>query len=102
MTQDFIDHVGAKRKLRREVVSVALTTWDVYPGDEWNFVYGLAQASSYTGVWSLARYDPAFFDMFGVDDDEPPTDEDRDLILRRTIKVSSRGVGDAVCGDMRL
>ena len=34
---------------------------DLYPRDEWNFVFGLASIRDRTGVFSFARYDPKFF-----------------------------------------
>lgn len=33
-----------------------VTLTDLYPRDEWNFVFGLATSSGYCGVYSLARY----------------------------------------------
>ena len=35
---------------------------DLYPRDEWNFVFGLASIKDRTGVFSFARYDPRFFE----------------------------------------
>ena len=41
------------------MIGVSLT--DLYPRDEWNFVFGLASIRERTGVFSFARYDPKFF-----------------------------------------
>lgn len=41
------------------LIAVAFT--DLYPKDEWNFVFGLASIRERTGVFSFARYDPRFF-----------------------------------------
>jgi archaemetzincin len=41
------------------LLGVAFT--DLYPKDEWNFVFGLASIRDRTGVFSFARYDPRFF-----------------------------------------
>lgn len=40
----------------------AITFCDLYPEESWNFVFGLANASSAVGVYSLARYLPGFFE----------------------------------------
>jgi archaemetzincin len=34
---------------------------DLYPKDEWNFVFGLASIKGRTGVFSFARYDERFY-----------------------------------------
>lgn len=34
---------------------------DIYPRDEWNFVFGLADCDVYTGVFSFARYHESFY-----------------------------------------
>jgi archaemetzincin len=40
---------------------IAITMTDLYPDESWNFVFGQASLSERTGVFSFARYDPAFF-----------------------------------------
>lgn len=35
---------------------VAFTTYDLYPDDGWNFVFGEAHLSNRTGVWSIFRF----------------------------------------------
>jgi hypothetical protein len=34
---------------------------DLYPEDDWNFVFGIASLIKRTGVFSIARYDENFF-----------------------------------------
>lgn len=41
---------------------IGLTTEDLYPSDDYNYVFGLASTSERTGVFSLARYNPQFYD----------------------------------------
>ena len=41
------------------MIGVCLT--DLYPRDEWNFVFGLASIKARTGVFSFARYDERFY-----------------------------------------
>lgn len=43
------------------MIGVSMT--DLYPRDEWNFVFGLASIRDRTGVFSFARYDERFFEM---------------------------------------
>ena len=38
---------------------LALTTSDLWPGEDWNFVFGQASPTDRVGVWSLARYGDA-------------------------------------------
>jgi archaemetzincin len=65
---------------------IAVTTLDLYPDPDWNFVFGQATLSERVGVYSLARYDPAFFG-------DPRGPDIRALILRRSLKVLAHEVG---------
>lgn len=40
---------------------MAVTMTDLYPDEDWNFVFGMASLRERVGVQSLARQDPAFF-----------------------------------------
>ena len=40
---------------------ISILMSDIYPRDEWNFVFGLASLKDITGVFSFARYDENFF-----------------------------------------
>ena len=40
---------------------LGVTMTDIYPDEEWNYVFGLASLNRRVGVYSLARYDPEFF-----------------------------------------
>jgi archaemetzincin len=40
---------------------LAITMEDLYPEPSWNFVFGQASLSERVGVYSFARYDPAFY-----------------------------------------
>lgn len=57
---------------------LAVAACDLYPNERWNFVFGEALLDDRVGVFSVARYDPRFYDL-PVDD---PT-----LLLRRSCKV---------------
>ncbi len=57
---------------------LAVTARDLYPHDEWNFVFGEALLDERVGVFSIARYDPRFYGRAAGD----PT-----LVLRRGARV---------------
>ena len=61
---------------------IALTAEDLWPGDGWNFVFGMANLQSRVGVWSIHRFgDPA------------ASAEARHLCLRRAIQVAAHESG---------
>ena len=41
--------------------TLAFTMEDLYPEENWNFVFGQASLNTGVGVFSFARYDPAFY-----------------------------------------
>lgn len=57
---------------------LAITTYDLYPGNEWNYVFGLADLHQRVGVWSMARFGNADSDCF-----------DFSLCAARTLHVAS-------------
>jgi len=68
---------------------ICVTTIDLYPKDEWNFVFGLASVRNRAGVFSFARYDPAFFDTnHGYGEEEV-----KDLVEYRSIRVMTHEIG---------
>jgi len=62
------------------LAEVAITNTDLYPQEEWSYVFGLAKPDKGVGVFSFARYDPAFFGS------PRPADWEK-LRLRRSCKV---------------
>ena len=59
---------------------LAITAEDLYPDPSWNFVFGQASLRDRVGVYSFARYDPAFY---GIERDK----NYEQLLLRRSCKV---------------
>jgi archaemetzincin len=57
---------------------VGITMEDLYPGPDWNYVFGQASLRDRVAVYSFVRYLPAFW---GEPDDDPG------LVLRRSFKV---------------
>ena len=51
-----------KRRLPADAFCMlAITMTDLYPEPSWNFVFGMASLQERVGVFSFARYDPAYF-----------------------------------------
>lgn len=66
---------------------IGLTATDLYPEDSWNFVFGMATLRERVGVYSTARYQPAFHG-------EPDRGaESAQWVLRRTLKVMAHEIG---------
>ena len=59
---------------------LAVTMEDLYPDPNWNFVFGQASLRERVGVYSFARYDPAFYG-------QARTSDYQTLLLRRSCKV---------------
>ena len=59
---------------------LAITMEDLYPEPSWNFVFGQAMLRGRVGVYSFARYDPAFYGEQRGDDYE-------EILLRRSCKI---------------
>lgn len=59
---------------------LAITMEDLYPDPSWNFVFGQASLRESVGVFSFARYDPAFYG-------DKRREGYRELLLRRSCKV---------------
>lgn len=82
-----------KRDSRRELLAVAVTMADLYPRDNWNFVYGQARSVDGVGVYSFARLDPLFEESTETLMRTPLLDEHRILILRRSVKILLHELG---------
>jgi archaemetzincin len=65
---------------------LAVTMEDLYPDPSWNFVFGMASLYERVGVFSFARYDPAFYG-------EKRGKDYRQLLLRRSCKVLTHETG---------
>jgi archaemetzincin len=59
---------------------LAITMEDLYPEPSWNFVFGQASLRERVGVYSFARYDPAFYG-------EARGSNYETVLLRRSCKV---------------
>lgn len=65
---------------------IAVTMTDLYPDDDWNFVFGQASTKNRVGVFSFARYHPNWTNR-------PADDETEALVLRRAAKVLTHEMG---------
>src|SRR5437016_11104818 len=59
---------------------LGITMEDLYPEPSWNFVFGQASLRERVGVYSFARYDPAFYR-------QPRGPGSESVLLRRSAKV---------------
>ena len=76
-----------KRNIPSDAFCVlAVTMEDLYPEPSWNFVFGQASLRERVGVYSFARYDPAFYGQKGGKDYEK-------VLLRRSCKVLAHEIG---------
>jgi archaemetzincin len=77
-----LSDVLAADRPRDALAYLAFTATDLYPQDDWNFVFGQASLRERTGVWSIHRNgDPA------------ASDEAFHLCLRRTLKTAGHETG---------
>ncbi len=76
-----------ERQLPDDAFAVlGVTMEDLYPGPDWNFVFGQASLRDRVGVYSFARFDPFFYG------ETRPADWRR-LMLRRSCKVLAHETG---------
>ena len=79
LATDILDEL--QRRLADDAFCLlGITMEDLYPADSWNFVFGQARLHDRVGVYSFARYDPAF----GEEASGPDASH---LVLRRSLKV---------------
>jgi archaemetzincin len=65
---------------------LGVTMQDLYPEPSWNFVFGQASLRDRVGVYSFARYDPAFYG-------EARKTDYQTVLLRRSCKVLAHETG---------
>lgn len=66
---------------------IALTDVDLYPEDDWNFVFGMGAFKERVGVYSFARYHPRFYG------ERVEPELARKLVLRRSLHVLVHELG---------
>ena len=71
----------------RAICIVAVTNEDIYPEDNFSFVFGLANVMTQVGIFSFCRYYPGFY---GIKVDEK---EEENLVLYRACKVMTHEIG---------
>jgi len=65
---------------------LGITMSDIYPGDDWNYVFGWADLERRVGVFSMARFDPTFWK-------ERRTSNYDKILLSRCCQVVSHEIG---------
>jgi archaemetzincin len=81
---DILDELETRLPADAYCVS-ALTLEDLYPDATFNYVFGLARLRERVGVFSFARYHPAFF--------EPGRTIEREVIVRRAFRIMTHEIG---------
>ena len=86
-------HTGSVLEVLKErlpadaFLMIAVTGHDLYPDDDWNFVFGIATFRERVGVYSTARYNPTFYNakvaMPGFET----------IVLRRTLNIMAHEIG---------
>jgi archaemetzincin len=71
---------------RDAVCYLGVTMSDLYPDENWNFVFGQASFAERVGVYSLIRYTNRFWGR-------PETDESKSQLLRRSFKILAHETG---------
>lgn len=81
-TAYFLENLLPKMLPSDAAAFICFTNEDLYPGDDWYFVFGQATLEKRVGVWSLSR--------FGNPDKSA---EDYKMFLARTLKVAMHETG---------
>ncbi|TXT39668.1 MAG: Zn-dependent protease [Planctomycetota bacterium] len=82
LTTYVLDGVLAPERTEDALAYLAFTSSDLWPGENWNFVFGQARLRQRLGVWSIYR------------NGDPSKDEDAfQLCLRRTLKTAVHETG---------
>lgn len=81
---------GLKKMLPKDAYClIAVTMTDLYPRDDWNFVFGQASITGRHGVFSFARYHPEFYG----EEQNLDRGQVRDIMHRRSCRVSAHEIG---------
>jgi archaemetzincin len=82
LTHHLLDAVLKPRRPKDAVAVLELTASDLWPGENWNFVFGQASLTERVGVWSIHR--------MGEPD---KSEDDYKLCLRRTLAIAVHETG---------
>jgi archaemetzincin len=88
LTTYFLDHLLPDRRPGHAVALFGVTMADLYPQEDWNYVFGQAALRGRVGVWSFARFTPEFWGRVP----SPAADA---LALRRALKLVAHEMGHA-------
>ena len=95
LIEDLYTHLRGRKNPRDCFASIGVTMTDLYPGEEWNFVFGQANLTDGIGAYSFARFgggDGVFMGE-GRAEPLPISEEERRLLLRRSCKVLCHETG---------
>ena len=66
-------------RIHSSYATMAITMSDIYPGEEWNYVFGQARLDERVGVFSFARHSPFFYDGTSIAELSPSVFSDTQL-----------------------
>ncbi|KAJ5066716.1 archaemetzincin [Anaeramoeba ignava] len=81
-THYIMDEILVPSLPKDAVMLIALSLYDLWPGKNWNFVFGMAYLHKRVGVWSIYR-----------NGDPEESEESYQLCLSRTLKTASHEIG---------
>ena len=90
---NYLSQTRSQRDIKRELLCVAVTMADIYPEENWDFIYGQARLTDIVAVYSFARLDPQFYTTPDEDRRGPLTEKERIIMLRRCIKILLHEIG---------
>ena len=86
LTHWFLDRALPRRLSEDSVMLTAVTAADLYPSDDWQYVFGMAHLRRRVGVYSIGRYFPRFWG-------EKALPGAREKALRRACKLVTHELG---------
>ncbi|CAF0891876.1 unnamed protein product [Adineta steineri] len=91
---NYLVRTRSRRDTKRELLCVAVTMADIYPDEDWSFVYGEARTKEGVGVYSFVRLDPLFYRATSKEILQTPlTEEHRVIMLQRCIDTLLHEIG---------
>lgn len=82
LTTYLLDNTLKQKKPNDAFCLIGFTSYDLWPGEDWNFVFGQASMYDNVGVWSIYR-----------NGNPQKSDYDYNLFLKRTIKTGLHEIG---------
>jgi len=92
LTTDILDRF-AKRLPKKAFCVMGITMTDLYPRDDWNFVFGQASFQRRCGIFSFARLLPSFYENHESHVISNMSTREKKMFLRRCLGVITHEIG---------